>query len=88
MGEEKELLKVLKDYKGKFAELEKHTKLSAKNTKQFEKEVKTLNNAKKKLEGQKKVILEQAGGIDVDDSNNNEIEEIEKEWETAKEKIL
>jgi len=88
VGEEKELLKVLKDYKAKYVELEKHTKQSAKNTRQFEKEVKSLHNTKKKLEGQKKVFLESAGGIDVDDPNNSEIQEIEKEWETAKAKIL
>lgn len=53
INEEKELLKVLKDYKGRYTEFEKATKKSKINFKQFEKEARMLETKRKELEKQK-----------------------------------
>lgn len=48
--EEKELLKILKDYRQKFNEFEKANKKTKDYYKNFEKEIKALNIKKKDLE--------------------------------------
>lgn len=55
-NEEKELLKILKEYRTKYAEFEKATKKTKDYYKNFEKEIRTLDQRKKDLAADKKSI--------------------------------
>ena len=50
-NEEKELIKILKDYRGKYTEFEKATKKTKEYYKNFEKEIRALEAKKKDLQG-------------------------------------
>ena len=93
--EEKELLKILKDYRQKFTEFDKANRKTREYYKNFEKEIRALDQKKKDLERQKEVFEQKSSskksGKKAQASNelqHEEINKLQKDWEDQKAAIL
>ena len=83
--EEKELLKILKDYRQKFTEFDKANKKTKDYYKNFEKEIRALDSKRKDLERQKELLEQKTKkGGKKGEGQEDVVEKMQKQWDEQK----
>ena len=83
--EEKELLKILKDYRQKFTEFDKANKKTKDYYKNFEKEIRALDTKRKDLERQKDLMEQKSKkGAKKGEGQVDVVEKLQKQWDEQK----